>query len=728
MTCAAGSWSARAQNGNLQFSASAYLAKESAGAAKITVKRTGGSSGTISVNFSTLDDAGSGTSAIAGLDYYPTNGTLTFEPGVTTRIFYVPLINDTAHEGNETVVLALSDVSEGGTLGSPDNATLTITDNDVCSYAVDPPTRTANEVGGLDAFHVVAPDGCDWIAVSTGVGWLQIFSGGSGSGNGEVTYSYDPLPEGTPSRSATISVAGKTFTLTQLKPPPDLTPPVVTFLTPAQGSRQITAGMTVTGRTTDAGGWGVTNVSLSLSNANGTTEFAPASGLASWSADVSDLVPGTNTIRVQARDAAGNVGEAERSIVYVQVSALVLTKSGLGTVSPLANGQVLDVGKHYTLTAKPGAGHFFQNWSFNGGEGPADNPLTFEMTQDLALQANFVASPFTSLAGVYNGLFLEEGGTRQESSGFVSLKMGPMGTFSAKMIVAGQRVSFSGRFGLDGSASNTITRAQGPALTVLLNLDLVGGTDAIVGSVSDGTWHSNLAAYRDVFERTTYVAPQAGRYTLRVPGDVDHPDEEPAGDGCGTVLVGEDGSVKLSGTLADGTKLTQKVALSKDGWWPLYVPLYAGRGALVCWVVFGDGADSDFSGAGTWIKPADAAAHLYPAGFSAPATIAGARYTPPTTPDQRVLALTEGQVRFTKGNQEDFANGVTIAADGKVANQGANKLVFSIQKSSGLFKGSVSPPGSALSILIRGAVNQKANDASGFFLGTTQSGQVRLSE
>ncbi|HXI50092.1 MAG TPA: Calx-beta domain-containing protein, partial [Candidatus Saccharimonadales bacterium] len=161
MTCAAGSWSARAQNGNLQFSASAYLAKESAGAAKITVKRTGGSSGTISVNFSTLDDAGSGTSAIAGLDYYPTNGTLTFEPGVTTRIFYVPLINDMAHEGNETVVLALSDVSEGGTLGSPDNATLTITDNDVCSYAVDPPTRTANEVGGLAAFHVVAPDGCD---------------------------------------------------------------------------------------------------------------------------------------------------------------------------------------------------------------------------------------------------------------------------------------------------------------------------------------------------------------------------------------------------------------------------------------------------------------------------------------------------------------------------------------------------------------------------------------
>src|SRR5262249_25967446 len=76
-----------AQTGLLQFSSLAYSVKESGGAAKITVTRTGGSSGTLTVDFATVDSGG-GT-ATAGEDYYPTNGTLTFGPGVNSRFFYV---------------------------------------------------------------------------------------------------------------------------------------------------------------------------------------------------------------------------------------------------------------------------------------------------------------------------------------------------------------------------------------------------------------------------------------------------------------------------------------------------------------------------------------------------------------------------------------------------------------------------------------------------------------
>src|SRR5437867_4251883 len=105
---------ARAQSGTIQFSAVAYSAKESAGAAKITVSRVGGSAGTVTVDFATVETSG-GTAA-AGVDYFPTNGTLTFGPGVTSRFFYVPIIHDHDHELDETVILELQR-AVGGTLG-----------------------------------------------------------------------------------------------------------------------------------------------------------------------------------------------------------------------------------------------------------------------------------------------------------------------------------------------------------------------------------------------------------------------------------------------------------------------------------------------------------------------------------------------------------------------------------------------------------------------------------
>ena len=47
--------------------------------------------------------------ATAGSDYTATSGTLTFNPGVTSQTISVPIINDTAVEGNETFTVTLSD-------------------------------------------------------------------------------------------------------------------------------------------------------------------------------------------------------------------------------------------------------------------------------------------------------------------------------------------------------------------------------------------------------------------------------------------------------------------------------------------------------------------------------------------------------------------------------------------------------------------------------------------
>ena len=108
----------------LQFSLASYSVSEAATSTTITVKRTGLTAPTVTVDYAATDGTATG-----GEDFTPTSGTLTFGPGVTTRTFVVPLLPDTNDEDNETLNLTLSNPG-GATLGAPATATLTITDND----------------------------------------------------------------------------------------------------------------------------------------------------------------------------------------------------------------------------------------------------------------------------------------------------------------------------------------------------------------------------------------------------------------------------------------------------------------------------------------------------------------------------------------------------------------------------------------------------------------------
>ena len=112
--------------GTLQFSAATYSVAENGGNATITVTRTGGSAGAVGVSFAT-----SNGTATAGQDYTATSQTVSFGNGDTAnKTVSIPILDDTAVEGNETVNLALTAPTGGATLGSPSTAVLTITDND----------------------------------------------------------------------------------------------------------------------------------------------------------------------------------------------------------------------------------------------------------------------------------------------------------------------------------------------------------------------------------------------------------------------------------------------------------------------------------------------------------------------------------------------------------------------------------------------------------------------
>lgn len=82
-----------------------------------------------------------------------------------------------------------------------------------CTYAVQQSPQQFTYQGGNGGFSVSTNlSNCSWAAVSS-VGWVEINSGSSGMGNGSVTYTV--AGNGGAARTGTISVAGKTVTITQ---------------------------------------------------------------------------------------------------------------------------------------------------------------------------------------------------------------------------------------------------------------------------------------------------------------------------------------------------------------------------------------------------------------------------------------------------------------------------------------------------------------------------------
>ena len=69
----------------------------------------------------------SGT-ATSGSDFVGFTRTVLFNDGETSRTIPIPIIDDTAVEGDETVILSLS-ANSAYTVGSPNSATITIADN-----------------------------------------------------------------------------------------------------------------------------------------------------------------------------------------------------------------------------------------------------------------------------------------------------------------------------------------------------------------------------------------------------------------------------------------------------------------------------------------------------------------------------------------------------------------------------------------------------------------------
>jgi hypothetical protein len=148
----------------VDFSTGAYSVGEAAGSATITVTLSKASDDTVTVDWATSD----GT-ATAGEDYVADGDTLTFDPGDTEETFSVDVTSDEESEGDETVVLTLSNAG-GATIGPISLATLTIEDDDEPPPTVDfsEESYSVSEGAGTATITVIlsrepdAPVTVDW--------------------------------------------------------------------------------------------------------------------------------------------------------------------------------------------------------------------------------------------------------------------------------------------------------------------------------------------------------------------------------------------------------------------------------------------------------------------------------------------------------------------------------------------------------------------------------------
>jgi hypothetical protein len=328
-------------------------------------------------------------------------------------------------------------------------------------------------------------------------------------------------------------------------------------------------------------------------------------------------------------------------------------------------------------------------------------------------------------AGTYNGLFYEEEQVRQSSAGSLTVTVTTGKSYTGRLQIGSGRYSFRGVLDAQSRGSNVILRTGARALQLEFRLGKDAEVDQVFGRLGDGTWTSDLWGERATFNKAAILTPLAAKYTLVLPGQ-NGDSSVPAGNGYGTVTVATSGKATFVGTLADGTKISHSVSLGKRGLWPLYVPLYFGRGSLLSWISFADQPESDLQGAASWIKPGDPVSRYYPGGFAEQLDIVGSAYGGPGT-GGHLLKFTSGRIMFEGGNLNPvFSNLINFGLGDQITNLSSNKLTLKFAIVNGTFSGKVTDPSNNKSMAFKGAVLQKLNAGYGFLLGPNRSSEVLI--
>ena len=332
-------------------------------------------------------------------------------------------------------------------------------------------------------------------------------------------------------------------------------------------------------------------------------------------------------------------------------------------------------------------------------------------------------------AGTYNGLVMQTNAATLDSSGSISLTLTATGSFKAKLTLGTVFSSFKGQFDELGLATNTVTRKNLSPLQIILQSVDTGGTNQIIGTVSDGVFTSQVVADLGGFG-TSFHCPLAGKFTFVVP-PVDQTDSSlPQGYGYGTLTVSKKGRGTLKGVLGDGTKISGSGSVSLIGTWPFYNLLYSKKGFSLGQVVFT--GTNVIDAALDWQKPLTPTDHFYSGGFTTLVSLVGGAYLKPNSSTNSIGLSVAGTNVVTLGGgnlASNIVNTVAVDASGNVTvlTPGSDELALFVVPGTGQFGGNfIDKTLNKLSIPFNGELLQTNHFGGGLFLGTNESGFVTI--
>lgn len=529
----------------------------------------------------------------------------------------------------------------------------------------------------------------------------------------------------------------------------DLQPPVIKINSPAQNtvitSSDVDVNLTISDNVLLGDGplWlggGATLSYIINGTVYGDADTFP--GLASTTHPINFnglLNPGTNTIVFIAADSSGNLGSNTIVLFYSDKNPITLATNGIGGITGITNGQMLETGRGYVITAKSGPGKVFAGWVDDNGTTLGRLPsLTFTMRPGLMLTASFADNPFQPAQGTYVGDFLPSFAPNASQFGGVKITVGATGAFTGTLTSGAGSETFIGQFlydssGLEDAEVTVSSKTSTNSLELSLTTDPASGFFGLIqGKVYFGqngvksAQHktppfANLGAARVTNSSVLPITSGTYHFTINpATNDVNFPD----GVGFGTLSVAASGTVTGSLNLADGDAPTATFSsqlVSSAGYLPVFVPLYNKGGgflmALDMSSIPTDGSSVDATSA-TWVK--SPGKKFYPDGFSTSNTVTIALYTnlPGSTPNGNINVQLDPDVYLGESIGLTNTSFGSLPGDpkvkGTITSSGAVSGTFVDNGISRTFKGLVLTTGTSPNHF----------EGSGFFVRSNQTGIV----
>jgi len=349
-----------------------------------------------------------------------------------------------------------------------------------------------------------------------------------------------------------------------------------------------------------------------------------------------------------------------------------------------------------------------------------------------------------AVRGSYAGLIRAES-PHWDTAGYVTMTSATNGTFTYRVLMGGRALAGRGRFDEDGVAEIAVPRRRDTPLSMQLTHSSDPEVDQIVGRLTDGSFDGPVVqggSFVTEFQvdrliwhsRSNPAAIYAGDYTVLLPASEEAETQgAPGGAGHAVARVGANGSIRLTGQLADNERLSHATFLSKAGLWPLYRPLYRKQGLVIGEIALRNlPGVSDGDGKVDWIRHPNDRSAVYPAGFETRPALLMSRYEAPAR-FARPLVLKHwgGNALVSLGDpslSEPLERLATMNPGGAVLvpPQGGERLAVAVTARTGTTRATFFHPQTGSRTTAAGVVFQKQNLAAGAYLSGGRGGSFYL--